>query len=447
MISQVQWQFFDWPELIDLIGQLEPLEITLALLGVVVAVIGFLYPEGRKRLRTFFRRLFANRLLRNTLILTITALLGFAAGYWQFHMPTENTLAKIRARENGQGLLFCGVSGDVPGFSELDEDGIWKGMDVDYCRALAAATLGDANKVSYVRLNAGERFSALTEGKVDVLFRNTSWTVGRALGWNVAFGPPIFVDSQVILTHADSTITTYDDLEGKKLCILRTTTSYANLKSFLSEHNIDAEIVTGYPNEVEFENNSAVFDAYLGAMASTPERRTCNAMSTDRSQVFTQLYDRGISYDPEAGFADHHIIEGEPVSPELLSPVFRSGDQQWANIVTYGVWATIYAEKLGVTSKNVNRYNSSSPLRFRQLLGIDALTNAPDDEQIDQHIGELLGLDPAFAQRIIRDVGNYQEIYEHNVGPIFGTDRKANQIWRQDNGGSFNPPPFTTGKF
>ncbi|MEZ4709319.1 MAG: transporter substrate-binding domain-containing protein [Caldilineaceae bacterium] len=439
MMNQIDW-------LVTFIGKLETIDIVVALMSTVVAIVWFIFPEGRERVRRYFRQLFAYKFLSRVTLFLVALLCGLSIGYWQFFTPQERMLATIRARENGEGLLLCGVSGDVPGFSVL-KAGAWQGIDVDFCRALAVAVLGDAKKVKYVPLKSGERFEALVRGDVDVLFRNTSWTVGRSMGWDIEFGPPYFVDGQIVLIHGDETVANYKDLSGKKVCVLQDTTTYNNLVAFLAEQNIEAvSIVTQRSNGEMFKNNSEVFDAYLSSASSPPERRACNAITTDGSQIFAHMVERGILYEAGAGFPGHLIIGGGTIAKELLSPAFRANDAQWKNIVNHVVWATMAAEELGVNSERIGHYGASSPLRFRQLLGIDAVTTAPANEQIAHHVGESLGIDPAFVQKIILEVGNYQEIYERNLEPILGPNRGANQIWDGSNGGLFYPPPFSTNK-
>jgi general L-amino acid transport system substrate-binding protein len=315
-----------------------------------------------------------------------------------------STLAEIRAR----GRLVCGVNDTLPGFGLRGKDGSYSGFDVDYCRALAAAVLGDDRKVTYQPLSARERFKALADGKVDVLIRNTTWTLSRdAAGFD--FGPPTFYDGQGFLVRGDSKIVELNHLAGKRICVILGTTSEANLRDAMARLKIAF---------------TAVPAADLAAMGKRYDARECDAVTGDRSALLALLSTGG----PERG---DQVILGPTISKEPMGPMLRHGDPAWVDVVRWVVFATFEAEELGLTSGTVAEARAKSPNgQQRRLLGVE------------EDLGARLGLPRDWAYQVVLRVGSYGEIYDRNFGPTTATPipRWINKPWME--GGVLFAPPF-----
>lgn len=306
-----------------------------------------------------------------------------------------------------RGELICGVNGGLPGFSFLEEGtGTWSGFDVDFCRAVAAAVLGDADKVQYRALTADDRGPALQTGEIDVLIRNTTWTVTRDTRWGL-FGPTTFYDGQGMMVRSSTGATTLEDLAGATICVQSGTTTELNLTDQMRAIGVD------FSPQV-FGDIDATYAAYA-------ENR-CDAVTSDRSQLVAR---RTTFTNP-----DEHVLLDVVMSKEPLGPVAPLGDDSWFNVVKWTVFATFEAEEKGITQANVAEMASSStdPV-VRRLLGAE-----PPDS--------LLGLDPDWAVDVIGAVGNYAEIYDRNLGPgtPFDLDRGPNRQWTE--GGLLYAPPY-----
>jgi len=317
-----------------------------------------------------------------------------------------NTLQIVRER----GVLNCGVSGTLQGFAFLDPDtGNYSGFDVDGCRTVAAAVLGDADAVEYRSLTAQERFPVLQAGEIDVMFRNTTWTISRdtALGFN--FGPTTFYDGQGMMVRKDSGITELEQLEGATICVQAGTTTEKNLADVFRKLNISYEPVV-------LPDNPSTTAGY--------EEGRCDAITTDKS---------GLASIKAASVADPsaHIILEATMSKEPLGPLVRHGDDQWFDIVKWVTFGTFQAEELGITSANVEEMAATNedPV-IRNLLGAEG-----------DH-GQAMGLDNDFMVKVIKQVGNYGEIYDRNLGPdtVFNLPRGLNAEWTD--GGLLYSPPF-----
>lgn len=315
-----------------------------------------------------------------------------------------STLATVRAR----GRLLCGGNANLPGFGFLNEDGTFSGFDVDYCRALAAAIFDDPDAVEVRQTTATERFPVLQSGEVDVLIRNTTWTISRdtSLGFN--FAPTTFYDGQGMMVRKDSGITQLTDLEGGSVCVQQGTTTEKNLADVFRFLNVNAETIV-------FGDAEATRNAY--------DEGRCDGFTTDKSGLIASQI---LLAEPEA----HTILE-ETMSKEPLGPLVRHGDDQWFDIVKWVTFGTFQAEELGITSANVEDVAATSedPV-VRNLLGTE---------------GDLwLALDmPADTMvRVIKHVGNYGEIYDRNLGPDtpFNVPRGQNAQWTD--GGLLYSPPF-----
>jgi general L-amino acid transport system substrate-binding protein len=319
--------------------------------------------------------------------------------------PEGGRLATVQDR----GQLICGVNGALPGFSFLDESGENTGFDADFCRALAAAVLGDPEAVEFRAINADQRGPALQTGEVDVLIRNTTWTVSRDTSWGL-FGPTTFYDGQAIMVNSTRTdATTIDELEGATICVQSGTTTELNLADRLGD--------TIEP--VVFPEIDPTYAAY--------EEGRCDAVTSDRSQLVAQ----------RTGFAnpDDHLILEEVMSKEPLGPVAPLGDDQWFNVVKWVVFATIEAEELEITQDNVAEMaeTSEDPV-VQRLLGVTPEGAEPFESG--------LGLEPDWVVTMIGAVGNYGEIYERNLGAgtPFELERGLNSLWTE--GGLLYAPPF-----
>ena len=321
--------------------------------------------------------------------------------------PSEGRLALVQER----GQLICGVNGGLPGFSFLEEDGTNSGFDADFCRALAAAVLGDPEAVEFRALSTDQRGPALQTGEVDVLIRNTTWTVSRDTTWGL-FAPTTFYDGQAIMVNSSQTdATTIDDLEGATVCVQSGTTTELNLTDRLGD--------TITP--VVFPEIEPTYGAY--------EEGRCDAVTSDRSQL--------VALRTSFANPDEHVILEEVMSKEPLGPVAPLGDDQWFNIVKWMVYATIEAEELGITQDNVEDMAATSedPVVQRLLGAVPA-----DAEPFESG----LGLDDDWVVTMISAVGNYGEIYDRNLGPgtPFNLDRGLNSLWTADPPGLLYAPPY-----
>lgn len=314
-----------------------------------------------------------------------------------------NTLKTVMDR----GMLVCGGNNAVPGFGFLNEDGSFSGFDIDFCHALAAALFGDASKVEIRPTTAQERFTALQTGEIDVLMRNTTWTLTRDTELGLNFTATTFYDGQGMMVRGDSGITSLEQLDGATVCVQTGTTTELNLADVFSSRNI------AYTPLV-FETADEVAAAY--------EEGRCDAFTTDISGLVSR---RTILADPAA-----HVILDEVMSKEPLGPAVRHGDDQWFDIVQWVVFATMQAEELGVNSTNVDEMRNSDNPSIRFLLGVEG------------DMGLKLGLTNDWAYNVIKLVGNYGEIYDRNLGPDTPTfiERGINSLWTD--GGLIYAPPI-----
>jgi general L-amino acid transport system substrate-binding protein len=309
-----------------------------------------------------------------------------------------DTLAAVQ----GRGALNCGVNGQLPGFSGLDANGNIEGFDADYCRAIAAAVLGDGEAVGFVPLTAPQRFDALAAGDIDVLIRNTTWTVSRDTDLGNNFVHTTFYDGQGFMVRNDSGISSVAELDGASICVGTGTTTELNLADTFAARGLSF-------TPVVFENTDETFNAY--------DSGRCDAVTTDISGLASR---RGTLADPSA-----HTVLAEAISKEPLGPLVRHGDDQWFDIVQWTVFATFFAEEAGITAGNVGGFDRSDP-------------------EVDRFLGEIstkFGLDAGAFANAIAAVGNYGEIYDRNVTPI-GVAREGGQNASFQNGGLLYSPPF-----
>jgi general L-amino acid transport system substrate-binding protein len=306
-----------------------------------------------------------------------------------------------------RGKVICGVSGQLPGFSFVKPNGEYAGLDVDVCRAIAAALFDDPKKVEFRNLNAKERFTAVQTGEVDILSRNTTWTISRDTSVGLEFAPVVFYDGQGIMVKKSSNIKKLEDLKGKSICTQTGTTNEQNLSDQMRQRGIEYKPLV-------FEDVNTTFTTY--------QQGRCEAVTSDRSQL--------VSRRTTLPKPDEHLVFDVVLSKEPLAPAVANGDSKWFDVVKWTVFALINAEELGVNSQNVSQLATSPNPEVKRLLGTEG------------DLGKGIGLTNDFASRIIKHVGNYGEVYERNLGKNsdLKLDRGPNKLWNK--GGILYAPPF-----
>jgi general L-amino acid transport system substrate-binding protein len=319
-------------------------------------------------------------------------------------LPTgQSTLALVKAR----GVVNCGVSKGLPGFSAPDGDGTWRGLDADFCRAIASAVFGDATKVAFKPVSTEQRFVALQSGEVDLLARNSVWTLSRDTQLGLDFPAVTFYDGQAFMVRRDSGIASVAQLTGATVCVQAGTTTEFQLGTYSIAHRLGLQAVA-------FRDTQQVISAY--------DEGRCVAYTADSSGLAAE---RTVLSDPTA-----HIILPGLISKEPISPVVRQGDNQWADIVRWTHFARLIAEEKGIDSAHADQArNSSRDFEVRLLFGVDGNMN------------EGLGLPRDWAYNIVKQVGNYAESFERNLGRAtpLGMERGANTLWSKG-GLQFAPP-------
>ncbi|AZZ90563.1 transporter substrate-binding domain-containing protein [Hahella sp. KA22] len=315
----------------------------------------------------------------------------------------DGTLDAVKKK----GFVQCGVSTGLPGFSNPDDKGNWMGLDVDLCRAVAAATLGDASKVKYIPLTAKERFTALQSGEIDLLSRNTTWTLTRDGSLGLNFAGVNYYDGQGFLVSKDLGVKSAKELDGAAVCIQAGTTTELNLADYFREFGMKYQPVV-------FDTSDQTVKGF--------EAGRCDVLTSDQSQLYALRI--------QLSNPDKAMVLPEVISKEPLGPVVRQGDDQWFNIVKWSLFAAITAEELGVSSDNADKMKSSTNPNVQRLLGTEAGQ------------GKNLGLDDAWAFNIVKQVGNYGEMFERNVGKSspLGIERGLNALWTK--GGLQYAPPI-----
>ncbi|HEY9814615.1 MAG TPA: amino acid ABC transporter substrate-binding protein [Candidatus Obscuribacterales bacterium] len=306
-----------------------------------------------------------------------------------------------------RGELVCGVEGNIPGFSFVDDSGTYSGLDVDTCRAVAAALFDDPEKVVYRNLDSTERFTALVGGEVDMLARNTTWTISRDTSAGLEFAPTTFYDGQGMLVREASGITDLEGFAGRSVCVETGTTTELNLTDQMRDLGVDFEPVV-------FQDANAAYAAY--------SEGRCEGMTSDKSQLVAR---RSTLPNPE-----EHVLLEVTMSKEPLGPVTINNDSAWFDAVKWITYAMIEAEELGITQANLEERLQDENPGVRRFLGLEG------------ELGTEMGLPNDFTQRIIRHVGNYGEVFERNLGQdsIFELERGQNALWTD--GGLLYSPPF-----
>jgi general L-amino acid transport system substrate-binding protein len=317
-------------------------------------------------------------------------------------LRAETTLERVKQR----GQLVCGTSTGIAGFSMADAQGSWAGLDVDVCRALAAAIFDDPGKIKFIPLASKDRLTALQSGEIDVLPRTTTWTLSRDAGQGLNFTAVNYYDGQGFQVRAKAGIKSVKELDGASVCTVQGTTNELNLADYFRVNKMKYEVVA-------FQGIDETVKAY--------ESGRCDAISTDISQL--------VSYRLKMTDPAEHVLLPEVISKEPIGPYVRQGDDEWFDIVRWTVFALINAEELGVTQANLDEMLKSENPEIRRLLGVEG------------KFGLGLGLTPDWIARIVRHVGNYGESYERNLGSKsrIGLPRGLNNLWSKG-GIQFAPP-------
>ncbi len=313
------------------------------------------------------------------------------------------TLDAVRAK----GYVTVGVNGSLFGFGQPDAKGVWKGLDVDTGRAIAAAVFGDANKVKFIPLTAVQRFTALQSGEIDVLCRNATRTLSRDTSMGLNFVAVNYYDGQGFMVAKKLGVKSAKELDGATVCVLPGTTTEQNVADFFRTHGMKWKPVV-------IEQTAELAKAFFAGR--------CDVLTSDASQLAGI---RAVAPNPNS-----YIILPEIISKEPLAPAVRHGDDQWRDIVDYAVLAMINAEELGITSQNVDAMLKSKNPKIKRFLGVI------------KGNGKALGLDEKFAYNIVKQVGNYGEVFARNVGvnTKLGLKRGLNALWTK--GGLMYSPPF-----
>jgi general L-amino acid transport system substrate-binding protein len=337
----------------------------------------------------------------NLFVFAVGAALAAATG---ISAAQATTLEDVKAK----GFVQCGVNTGLLGFASPDDQGNWKGFDVDYCRAIAAAVFGKPDAVKFTPLSAKDRFTALQTGEVDVLVRNTTWTMSRDTSLGLLFAGVNYYDGQGFMVKKSLNVTAAKELDGASVCVQTGTTTELNLADFFKANNIK-------PNPVVFEKFEEANAAY--------DAGRCDAYTTDASGLYAVRL--------TLTAPDDHVVLPDIISKEPLGPLVRQGDDQWFNIVKWTHNALLIAEEFGVTQANVDDQKANSQNGdVRRLLAAD-----------DSKFGEGIGLSNDWALNVIKGVGNYGEIFERNIGvntPL-KIARGLNALWK-DGGLQYAPP-------
>jgi general L-amino acid transport system substrate-binding protein len=349
-------------------------------------------------MRRFFAWNFHTGLLLGCLIAVGVAIAAIA-----YERYDTKTLKRTLRRD----AVHCGVNNGLPGFSNKDDKGVWSGFDVDFCRAIAAAIFNDPKKVNFVPLDAKERFTELGNRKVDVLARNSTWTMSRETEYYLHFAGVSYYDGQGFMVPRGRNIDSALALDGSTVCVQEETTTELNLGDFFRANNMKYQAK-------KFASVDAVLKGY--------EAGECNVLTADMSQLYALRL--------RAGKPGDQVILADVISKEPLSPVVRQKDDDWLLLVKWTLFAMINAEELGINSKNIDEALKSKKPDVMRFVGTEG------------EYGENLDLTKDWAVRIIRHVGNYGEVYERNVGtgsPL-GIPRGLNQLWTA--GGILYAPPI-----
>ncbi len=329
--------------------------------------------------------------------------LGLAVSVTAVSAQAPATLAQVKARN----ILNCGANTGLAGFGVPDGQGNWQGLDVDYCRAVAAAIFNDPAKVKFIPLSAKDRFTALQSGEVDLLVRNSTWTMSRDTQLGILFTGVNYYDGQGFMVRKKAGVTSALQLTGASICTQQGTTTELNLADFFRANNLKYEVVA-------YASSDETVKAY--------DAGRCDAFTTDASGLYAERL--------KLTAPDEHLVLPEIISKEPLGPSTRNNDAAWFNLVKWVHYGMINAEELGVTKANVDEMLKSTNPEIKRLLGVEG------------KFGESIGLTPDWAYRIIKHVGNYGESFEKNVGAgsLLKIARGQNALWTK--GGLQYAPPI-----
>jgi general L-amino acid transport system substrate-binding protein len=312
----------------------------------------------------------------------------------------QSTLDAVRAK----GFVQCGINTGLAGFAQPDSKGVWRGIDVDVCRAVAAAVFGDAGKVRYTPLTSQQRFTALQSGEVDILARNTTWTLSRDTSLALNFVGVNYYDGQGFMVHRKLNVESAKQLNGATVCVQPGTTTELNLADYFRANRMSFKPVV-------IEKLEEVLNAYFAGR--------CDAFTTDHSGLIALRASR-------APKPEEHVVLPEIISKEPLGPAVRHGDDRWFDVVKWALFAMIEAEELGLTSKNIEQQAKSGGPTVQRFVGASG------------DLGKMLGLDNRWAFNVVKQVGNYAESFDANLKPL-GFERGLNRLWNQ--GGLLYAPP------
>jgi general L-amino acid transport system substrate-binding protein len=315
--------------------------------------------------------------------------------------PAADTVAAIRARNQ----LICSAAPSTVGFSLPDSQGVWRGIDIDYCRAVAAAILGDGNRIRIVPSSTQQRFTMLQSGEIDMLVRSTTWTLAREASLGLEFAGISVYDGQGFMVHRDSGVTSARQLDGATVCVQPGTTTELNMADFFRTHRLRY-------TPVVIENIEEIRSAFIS--------RRCDAYTNDASSLASFAAGQGAN-------ANRYLLLPEIISKEPLGPVVRKGDWRFFDIVRWTHFALITAEELGITAANIDTFANSTNPDVQRFLGRTG------------DLGRMMGLENDWAVRVIKAVGNYGEVWERNMTPI-GFPRGINNLWTR--GGLQYAPPM-----
>jgi general L-amino acid transport system substrate-binding protein len=330
------------------------------------------------------------------LLLLLTGILFSVSSLGQ-----QSTLDSVRSK----GFVQCGVNTGLAGFSQPDSKGVWRGIDVDVCRAVAAAVLGDAGKVRYTPLTAQQRFTALQSGEVDILSRNTTWTITRDTSLGLNFVGVNYYDGQGFMVPRKLNVKSARQLNGATVCVQPGTTTELNLADYFRSNKMTFKPVV-------IEKLEEVLNAYFAGR--------CDVFTTDHSGLIALRGSR-------APKPDDHVILPEIISKEPLGPAVRHGDDRWFDIVKWSMFAMLEAEELALSSKNIDDQAKTANPSIQRFVGASG------------DIGKMLGIDNRWALNIVKQVGNYAESFDANLKPL-GFERGLNRLWNQ--GGLMYAPPI-----
>jgi general L-amino acid transport system substrate-binding protein len=336
--------------------------------------------------------------------IALSAFLGVAALAYTASGASASTLSDVKAK----GFVQCGVNTGLLGFAQPDASGNWAGFDIDFCKAVASAVFGDATKVKYTPLSAKDRFTALQSGEIDVLSRNTTWTINRDTALGLKFRPVTYYDGQGFMVRKELNVKSALELSGAAVCVQSGTTTELNLADYFKTNNLQY-------NPVVFDKLEEVNTAY--------DSGRCDVYTTDQSGLYSL---RLTLKNP-----DDNVVLPEIISKEPLGPAVRQGDDQWFNIVSWTAYALVNAEEFGITQKNVDEMKGSANPDIKRFLGAEQGST----------IGTDLGLTNDWAYNVIKGVGNYGEVFDRNIGagsPL-KIARGLNALWSK--GGIQYAPP------